>query len=154
MQWKSIFALVFIAPAIALIRFQCSQLVVERLDPLVFPGVSPTPHLHQIVGGVCLIRFQQAILQTNQCRTRSRHSWIPKKGTLMRHPVRLASSRRTSPTTGRPSCTSRPGTVHTNVSHRNRILALSPLSAARRFITCRTALSNLDLTLRSPRSSR
>jgi hypothetical protein len=51
MQWASIFTLVLVAPAIALIRFQCSQLVVERLDPLVHPRVSPSPHLHQIVGG-------------------------------------------------------------------------------------------------------
>lgn len=34
-----------------MLRFQCSQLVVERLDPLVNPGVMPSPHLHQIVGG-------------------------------------------------------------------------------------------------------
>ena len=35
----------------ALIRFQCSQLVVERLDPLVNPGMLPSTHVHQIVGG-------------------------------------------------------------------------------------------------------
>ncbi|KAK8035195.1 hypothetical protein PG993_010190 [Apiospora rasikravindrae] len=35
----------------ALIRFQCSQLVVERLDPLVNPGMVPSAHVHQIVGG-------------------------------------------------------------------------------------------------------
>jgi hypothetical protein len=33
------------------IRFGCSQLVVERIDPLVNPGVNPSPHTHQIVGG-------------------------------------------------------------------------------------------------------
>jgi hypothetical protein len=26
--------------------------VVERLDPLVTPGLNPSPHLHQIIGGV------------------------------------------------------------------------------------------------------
>jgi uncharacterized protein YbaR (Trm112 family) len=35
----------------AMLRFQCSQLVIERLDPLVSPGLIPSPHLHQIVGG-------------------------------------------------------------------------------------------------------
>jgi hypothetical protein len=35
----------------AMMRFACSQLVVERLDPLVNPGVIGTPHVHQIVGG-------------------------------------------------------------------------------------------------------
>lgn len=34
-----------------MLRFQCSQLVVERLDPLVNPGLTPSAHLHQIVGG-------------------------------------------------------------------------------------------------------
>jgi hypothetical protein len=34
-----------------MLRFQCSQLVVDRIDPLVNPGVTPSPHLHQIVGG-------------------------------------------------------------------------------------------------------
>ncbi|KAK8058522.1 hypothetical protein PG994_008970 [Apiospora phragmitis] len=35
----------------ALVRFQCSQLVIERLDPLVNPGMVPSAHVHQIVGG-------------------------------------------------------------------------------------------------------
>jgi len=33
------------------LRFGCSQLVVERTDPLVTPGQVPSPHMHQIVGG-------------------------------------------------------------------------------------------------------
>ncbi|KAK0715481.1 hypothetical protein B0H67DRAFT_645227 [Lasiosphaeris hirsuta] len=45
-------ALALAVPGVhALLRFQCSQLVVERLDPLVFPGASQSPHAHQIVGG-------------------------------------------------------------------------------------------------------
>ncbi|KAB5576059.1 hypothetical protein GE09DRAFT_1265556 [Coniochaeta sp. 2T2.1] len=35
----------------AMLRFGCSKLVIERLDPLVNPGVVGTPHNHQIVGG-------------------------------------------------------------------------------------------------------
>lgn len=35
----------------AMLRFQCSQLVIERLDPLVNPGMLQSTHLHQIVGG-------------------------------------------------------------------------------------------------------
>lgn len=35
----------------AMLRFQCSQLVIDRLDPLVSPGSIPSPHIHQIVGG-------------------------------------------------------------------------------------------------------
>jgi hypothetical protein len=34
-----------------MLRFECSQLVVDRIDPLVNPGSVPSPHLHQIVGG-------------------------------------------------------------------------------------------------------
>jgi hypothetical protein len=34
-----------------LLRFVCSQLVIERIDPLVSPGMMPSPHTHQVVGG-------------------------------------------------------------------------------------------------------
>ena len=33
------------------LRFGCSQLVVERTDPIVNPGMTFTPHTHQVVGG-------------------------------------------------------------------------------------------------------
>ncbi|KAK0748917.1 hypothetical protein B0T18DRAFT_322892, partial [Schizothecium vesticola] len=32
-------------------RFGCDQVVIDRIDPLVNPGLSPSPHLHQVVGG-------------------------------------------------------------------------------------------------------
>jgi hypothetical protein len=51
MHWTSLAGLAFIAPSHALIRFGCSQLVVDRLDPLVQPGDAPSAHLHQIIGG-------------------------------------------------------------------------------------------------------
>ena len=38
-------------PAQAAIRFGCSTLTVQRLDPVVEPGNAPSAHLHQIVGG-------------------------------------------------------------------------------------------------------
>jgi hypothetical protein len=34
-----------------MLRFACSQLVVERLDPLVSSGIIGSPHTHQVVGG-------------------------------------------------------------------------------------------------------
>ena len=34
-----------------MMRFSCSQLAIERIDPLVSPGLTPSPHLHQIGGG-------------------------------------------------------------------------------------------------------
>jgi hypothetical protein len=54
MQWKSIIILALLARSIraqAMLRFACSQLVVERLDSVETPGELPSPHLHQVVGG-------------------------------------------------------------------------------------------------------
>ncbi|KAE9374342.1 hypothetical protein N431DRAFT_455118 [Stipitochalara longipes BDJ] len=52
MQWPTLFVLGALSTlSTALLRFQCSQLVVQRLDPLVAPGQIPSTHLHQIVGG-------------------------------------------------------------------------------------------------------
>lgn len=45
-------ALGLFAPANALLRFGCAGLTVQRLDPLVNPGMKPSTHLHQIIGGV------------------------------------------------------------------------------------------------------
>jgi hypothetical protein len=56
MQWKAL-TLAFLVDRgfgqarMPMMRFSCSQLVVERLDPLVNPSSIPSPHLHQIVGG-------------------------------------------------------------------------------------------------------
>ncbi|KAH8586309.1 hypothetical protein B0O99DRAFT_665796 [Bisporella sp. PMI_857] len=56
MQWKA-FALALLVEhssgqgTTPMMRFSCSQLVVDRVDPLVNPGIIPSPHLHQIVGG-------------------------------------------------------------------------------------------------------
>jgi Domain of unknown function (DUF1996) len=44
-------ALALIAPVYAGLRFPCSTLTVQRLDPVVQPGVAPTTHVHHIVGG-------------------------------------------------------------------------------------------------------
>lgn len=53
MHWNSVAAVAaLMAPgATALLRFSCSSLVIDRLDPLVNPSQMPSPHLHQIVGG-------------------------------------------------------------------------------------------------------
>jgi hypothetical protein len=34
-----------------MLRFGCHQLVIDRIDPLVNPGLAPSPHMHQIIGG-------------------------------------------------------------------------------------------------------
>lgn len=65
MFWKSLAAIAAITAGVdagAMLRFSCSQLVVERLDPLVNPGQMPSPHLHQVVGGNA---FNVTMDQTN-----------------------------------------------------------------------------------------
>jgi hypothetical protein len=52
MKVFSVYNFALLAPANALLRFPCAQLVIDRLDPLVTPGEAPSPHLHQILGGV------------------------------------------------------------------------------------------------------
>lgn len=49
MRWSSLALLV--APSQAALRFGCSTLSIQRLDPVVEPGNVPSAHLHQIVGG-------------------------------------------------------------------------------------------------------
>jgi len=51
MIWSALLFLALTPLSNALLRFQCSQLVVQRLDPLVDPGLVPSSHVHQIVGG-------------------------------------------------------------------------------------------------------
>jgi len=43
--------LAFIALVQAGLRFPCSSLTVQRLDPAGQPGMNPSPHVHHIVGG-------------------------------------------------------------------------------------------------------
>lgn len=50
-MWAPLLSLVALVPAAhAALRFACSQLVTQRFDPLVTPGII-SPHLHQIIGG-------------------------------------------------------------------------------------------------------
>ncbi|KAK6197803.1 Protein vip1 [Pestalotiopsis sp. IQ-011] len=51
MKWLLASSLALIAPAHAGLRFQCSTLTVQRLDPVVQPGSNPSAHVHHIVGG-------------------------------------------------------------------------------------------------------
>jgi hypothetical protein len=57
MQWKTLALALLVEhvasqdPRYPMMRFQCSQLVRDRIDPLVNPGTVPSPHLHQLVGG-------------------------------------------------------------------------------------------------------
>lgn len=50
MKWVSL-AAAFLGLAQAALRFGCSTVSIQPLDPFVQPGISPSAHLHQIVGG-------------------------------------------------------------------------------------------------------
>ena len=50
---KAIALAALAAPALvqAGLRFACSTLTIQRVDPVVEPGAAPAAHLHHIVGG-------------------------------------------------------------------------------------------------------
>lgn len=54
MSWNTLTVVALLgqyASAQNMLRFGCSQLTIERADPLVSPGMNPAPHTHQIIGG-------------------------------------------------------------------------------------------------------
>ncbi|CAJ2514179.1 Uu.00g022980.m01.CDS01 [Anthostomella pinea] len=51
MKWLIAGAFALAAPVHAGLRFQCSTLTIQRLDPVVQPGAVPAAHVHHIVGG-------------------------------------------------------------------------------------------------------
>lgn len=50
MKWLSL-SLALAGSSEAALRFGCSTVSIQRLDPLVEPGKIPSAHVHQIVGG-------------------------------------------------------------------------------------------------------
>ncbi|KAF2033087.1 hypothetical protein EK21DRAFT_109224 [Setomelanomma holmii] len=63
----------------SMLRFQCSQLVFDRIDPLVQPGIAPSTHMHQIIGGNAFnttmtpLELDPSVAATAMCAQRSRH---------------------------------------------------------------------------------
>lgn len=53
MQLKSLVSVgaLQLAAAQELMRFGCSQLTIDQIDPLVQPGQIPSSHMHQVIGG-------------------------------------------------------------------------------------------------------
>jgi hypothetical protein len=51
MQWLAFLAVVALAECQTMLRFGCSQIVIDRIDPLVNPDQLPSTHMHQVVGG-------------------------------------------------------------------------------------------------------
>lgn len=63
-------ALALAAQSHAALRFGCSSLSVQRIDPLVEPGAAPSAHLHQFVGGNALnISMEGDIAEQASCTT-------------------------------------------------------------------------------------
>lgn len=83
-------------PGMALVRFHCSQLVIERLDPLVTPGTAPSPHVHQIVGSYSP-GLDVLLIHRPQVETRSTQRWKQKRICLANRPAQPASSLTTFP---------------------------------------------------------
>ena len=66
MKWSTLVAAFGLcAPTNALLRFGCSRLTVQRLDPLVNPGQNPSTHLHQIIGGVSKLNYLRFLRNFN-----------------------------------------------------------------------------------------
>ena len=61
MKWLLLASLAA-SPAHAALRFGCSTLTVQRLDPVVEPGNAPSAHVHQVVGGNA---FQALVYPSN-----------------------------------------------------------------------------------------
>lgn len=114
MKWNTFLALALAIPSSALVRFHCSQLVTQRLDPLVNPGSIPSAHVHQIVGGVRKKSPIAILFLTINDRTPLMLLWILKKICRRNRPAHLASSVMTSRITGLQSSISAHRTVATS----------------------------------------
>lgn len=116
-MWKifAVSAALLVQDALAqglFLRFGCSQLVIERVDPIVEPGVNPSAHTHQIVGGNS---FNITVWSGSSPLPHLAYShedlprWILLTMTRRRHRhALLVPIRKTSATTGLPACTSNP----------------------------------------------
>jgi len=153
MQWPTLLVLGALSTlSTALLRFQCSQLVVQRLDPLVAPGQIPSTHLHQIVGGVRNSSSQYQYSQTDENRMPLTSQWILRVwiSQQQRH-AHPALSARIFQTTGPQFSSSKPRTGLSSVFlklHRSQVLKLEL-----RYITCKTRFMTPSRRLKSQHSS-
>lgn len=108
----------------AMLRFQCSQLVRDRLDPLVQPGMAPTTHIHQIVGGVCIFWSLLYYFRLILSRMGLMWLWTSRAILLIKLLVLLVNSPKISPITGRLFYTSAPETAPISASCREVISVL------------------------------
>ncbi len=114
MQWTTLLMLALAAPSSAVVRFHCSQLVVQRLDPLVEPGSNPSGHVHQIVGGVRRMDSTLLSISNHSYRMPLMSPWTQKRICLANQHAQLASLVTTSRTIGLRCCISARRTVATS----------------------------------------
>lgn len=122
-MWKALALIALLAKDVAaqtgsargsdFLRFACSQLVVDRVDPLVNPGEVPSSHMHQVVGGnsfnatVLTLPSPSSSPETdfnNGCNRWTQQISIPP----WHRNARPASCQKTSATTGQHRYTSSP----------------------------------------------
>ncbi|KAH8159031.1 hypothetical protein CIB48_g9219 [Xylaria polymorpha] len=74
MQWKTFTVALLAQRTVAqqMIRFGCSQLTIERLDPLVNPGVVMSPHVHQ----VC-VKYHNSVFYTKAGTVNGTYKRVP-----------------------------------------------------------------------------
>lgn len=76
MKWNTLTVALGLAPsAQALLRFGCARLTIQRLDPLVNPGLNPSPHLHQVMYALYILLLQNGLL-ADFCQQRRGMSMI------------------------------------------------------------------------------
>ncbi|KAK3216079.1 hypothetical protein GRF29_8g2060204 [Pseudopithomyces chartarum] len=51
MKWSALALVTLLQRSQAALRFGCGTVTIQRLDPVVEPGNTPSAHLHQVVGG-------------------------------------------------------------------------------------------------------
>ena len=120
-----------------LLRFSCSQLVIERSDPIVNPGSNPSPHTHQVVGGNS---FNFSVGTPPRHRWSGagyahwKSRWTMRPWTRPPCPrARAAPMPRTSAITGQLVCTSSlPKMARTRWYHSGQISAVSTARCNRR----------------------
>ncbi|KAK4195869.1 hypothetical protein QBC40DRAFT_352225 [Triangularia verruculosa] len=93
MMWKALLAFAALSEALpkntferqvlqarqggtTMLRFGCTQVVIDRLDPLVNAGQVPSTHMHQIVGGNAF----NASMATGDVSEKSSHHFRPQDG--------------------------------------------------------------------------
>jgi hypothetical protein len=100
-------ALALVASAEAGLRFPCSTLTIQRLDPVVQPGQKPSSHVHHIVGGIAFNATMEGDVGERATCTTCQMSEGGLCSVYQWECARIDYDLQTSPTTGPLHCISR-----------------------------------------------